>query len=222
MGSSDRQMELGVSPAPRFPPARTFVLPLLLILGFVDVLIYCTGDWPNWVQPIGLATDIVGATVLAIPDVPIIWRRLFSGRLDQAYHQLTSRFGVLTMYHPKIGKDKHFPESDYIGFDETIATIRDTIQLQASSDNPGITEVPDIDWENIPRIARAKSEDTGEDALIFYNTEMEEAYSIGSDWPLSLLERMIDKQKQRIRRCGLMILIIGFIQQLLPYLISAP
>lgn len=222
MGTSDNGNTLGISTAPRFPPTRALILPLLLILGFVDVLIYCTGNWPDWVQPIGLVTDIIGATVLAIPDVPVLWRRLYSGRLNQAYEQLTSRFGVLTMYHPQYSKDNDFPKSDYVGFGETVATIRDSINLQASSNLAGIDEVPDVDWEKSYRIGRAKSEETGEDELIFYNVDGEEEFSLESDWPLSLLERMISQQKRRIRRCGLAILVIGFIQQLLPFFISAP
>jgi hypothetical protein len=198
-------------------------MPFIALLFLINILIFCYGTWPKLVQEVGLLIDILGAVILAIPDVPLIWNRTYSGRLNKGFEELSKSFGVAVLYEPEMAEELNFPDDDHIGFDEILVTLRDTIYLDASDPNSPIQSAPDIEWQDVYRMGIGIAESEPHDTeLIFYNSAMEEEYSMGSDGSMWIIEQMIDRQKRRIRRAGLALLIIGFTQQLLPVFVSNP
>jgi hypothetical protein len=153
--------------------------------------VYClAGNSRNWFVLFGLLTDITGAIVLAIPDLPRYRELFYAGHLDRALGKMKTDFkgpGRITPSEPWYDTFRDFLDSEVI-----------------------LEEIPDDAWFEIDRHDRFSPLNNRMQAIqptiAFRNIERD------FNWKIRELEG-------RIRRNGIVVLGIGFFIQILGYIL---
>lgn len=212
---------------PTFPEARWLLIPTILVLLFLNAVLICENVL-RFGPLMGLLIDILGALILAVPDVPLLWRQTYSGRLQYAKDSLneTGVGGFSVLHRPSVSFHSHH---NYTGFLELVDTIEPVLQDGLSELAHNTYFINDgVNVSEISTIAQTHSADVG----LFNNSRDNDrtgyaGWSSGVMVPDSAqffvpanainkhLTSQIAKQKSRIRRAGLGLLILGFIQQII-------
>lgn len=208
-------------------PRTRVLIPAFVLLFVIDIAILY-GYPLFWGILVGLFMDVVGAIILAIPDTRFIWIQTFSGRLNYAKETLdgTGRGGFSVLCRP--GKSPTEKETE-IGFLEFLEVITPLLEDGVSSHAHGLHFVEEgLDPDEIDRISAGSATDVALfDDLPDSSPTGYKGWTSGRGTPYSAVffypKRRVDKEinsqvekyKTRIRRLGLVILISGFIQQLM-------
>lgn len=210
--------------APIVPQARLalVVLPFLVAL---DMLAYCMPgqQLQGLLTPTGLLLTTVGAVVLALPDVPSVWRHTYAGRIKSGKISLTQWEGPRFLLKPKGNEGKYDKRLYHYGFYSILDSIRQ--RLYDMTTGPGPVYLPDeqiwTDTEMMQREIRVNALDEEEEKLIGYKTTSDkgpETFSHEMWWVNSILNDVQQAQESRMRRLGILLIILGFLQQLVIHL----
>lgn len=203
------------------------LFPTILALIALNAVLICE-DFLRFGPLIGLLVDIVGASILAVPDVPLLWRQTYSGRLQYAKDSLNGTgTGDFSVLH-RLGISFH-SHHNYTGFLELVDALEPILQDGLSELTHDIYFInDDLNLSEIDTVTQTHSADVG----LFHNPRDGNktgyaGWSSGFMVPDSVkffipsnivnkrLTSKIAKQKSRIRRAGLGLLVLGFIQQIL-------
>lgn len=214
------------NPVFAFPKARWLLVPAILALLFIDVILIYENIL-GFGSVIGLLIDVIGAILLAVPDVPVLWRQTYSGRLQYAKDSLkrtgAGDFSVLN--RPGVEFHSHH---NYVGFLEFIDVLEPILEDGLSEHTHGTYFIDeDIDLFETDTVTQTHSGDiTLFDNILDGEKSGYAGWSSGVRVPDTAqffiptnrvnqsLTSQVAKQKSRIRRAGLGILILGFAQQI--------
>lgn len=188
------------------PRARAGILPVLALLAFLLGVEECGYIEVNFV-PVGLSIDVLGAIVLAAPDVPQLRRNLVSGRLESAKQTLDFGWGFRNLASPTLDEDHLYSSADTRGFPELQNLLSDR-----ESD-------ADVRWENACVFTTEKVGRTFPRPVMKVLSESANQLG-GLHWHKVTfdIDQEIKKMDGRVRRLGISILILGFGVQFLAYL----
>jgi hypothetical protein len=213
--------------APAFLKARWLLISIILVILFVDSILIC-GDILKFGPLIGLLIDVIGASLLAVPDVPILWRQTYSGRLQYAKDTLeqTGAGGFSVLNRPGVDFHSHHNHTGFLEFSDTIESILEEGLGEHTHSTYFVND--DIDLSEIDTVQKTRSGDialfddprdgdrTGYAGCSSGGMVPDTAqFFILTNRVDQRLTSKIAKQKSRIRRAGLGILILGFIQQII-------
>lgn len=219
--------------APMVPRVRVVLVPLLSMIALVDIFsLFHVGIKP-WLLPLGLSVDILGAIILATPDVPFIWNRFYAGKITQALERLEDFWRPpIVMHSPSVDDNDDSVNDIYsTGFNEILDALRLKNEVVERAGTPMPSPVSDIEWEKIVRFTfnkvelEHKLEEDGvetkeEERFVMYGPDKNDEHGhVNADWARSVLDDIVTSQERRTRRLGLGILIIGFTQQLVAALL---
>lgn len=214
-------------PVPAFPKARWLLIPAILLLLFLNAVLIC-GGFLRFGPLMGLLIDITGASLLAVPDVPLLWRQTYSGRLQYAKDSLkgTGEGSFSILYRPGIRFHSHH---NYTGFLELMDSLEPILQDGLGEHTHNTYFIKDgLNLSEIDSVTQTHSTDVG-----LFNNPRDSDRTGYAGWSSGIMEPdsaqffvptnivnkrltgQIAKQKSRIRRAGLGLLILGFIQQTL-------
>lgn len=207
------------------PKSKVVLPPFVVALAVFNLLLVYNG-LTNAGIAAGLLIDVLGATILAIPDIPNIWRYTYSGRLNYAKETLdrTGRGGFSTLCRPGDSPTERETTTGFLELLDVISPIdqsklgRHTHSLYFAEDDLSHDEIARIEvgssqditlFEDLPSTETAGYKGwksgiaTPSSAVFFY--------------PKNLIDKSVNSQikkyRARIRRIGLSVLIIGFLQQ---------
>lgn len=169
-----------------------------LLLSFPIVLspvaYFLFGCSTDWFVVSGLAVDIMGAVILAIPDIPSYREVAYGGRVREAYQRL-----VLEERDGRIAPDTRYYEAFHTALSEELLS-RD------------VPENAYFDIEPAPRIV---------DDIVEIQ---DESFNLVQRINLGNVERILTKAYEtedgKFRRLGIFLLVIGLSTQLLGMLVN--
>jgi len=222
------EIERGV----KTPKSKLVLLPLITTLTFLNlVLVY--NYWTSVGVAVGLWIDIIGASILAIPDIPNIWIYTYSGRLNYAKETLdrTGRGGFSTLCR---SEDSPTGRETNTGFLELLEVISPVDQSILGSHTHSVYFVKDdVDADEIARIEMGSSQDpsmfenlpdTETTGYKGWKSGIATPATAAFFYPKNLIDKSVNSQikkyRARIRRLGLSLLIIGFLQQFISMLLT--
>lgn len=149
----------------------------------------------NWLQDpvvLGLIMDIIGAGVIALPDVPKASKILRAGRLQFGKNRLESKIPLL---------------EKMVGHDEIVEEVEEFYRR--------INDDPEFEVEGLDKSTHLTLHDG---KIVNPSTYHESGKQIG-EYPYGVIEPVIDqkirKQETRVRSAGFLLLAVGFSLQLL-------
>jgi hypothetical protein len=213
--------------APAFPESKWLLIPTVMALLSFNIVLICENIL-RFGSLFGLLLDVIGASILAIPDVPLLWRRTYSGRLQYAKDSLNGNGigGFSVLHRPGISFHSHH---NYTGFLQLIDALEPIME-------EGLSELAhstyfinsNLDLSDIDTVSKTQSAD-----IALFNNSRDNHRNGYAGWssgvmepdssqffvPINMVNKRlrsrIEKQKSRIRRTGLSLLILGFLQQIL-------
>lgn len=214
-------------------PRSRLVLILLIITLTLFNLVLVSNGWTSAGVAVGLCIDIIGAFILAIPDIPNIWIYTFSGRLNYAKETLdgTGRGGFSTLCR---SEDLPTGRETNTGFLELLEVISPIDQSKLGNHTRSVYFVKDdVDADEIARIEVGSSQDPAlsedlPDAEITgykgWKSEVATPSTAAFFYPKNLIDKSVNSQIKkytaRIRRLGLSLLIVGFVQQFITTILT--
>ena len=215
------------------PPPKVALLSLLAVTALADTLFLAVLGSGDAAVAWGLATDVVGAVLLAVPDVPVLWRLHYGGRLEHAVTRFRRTY-ALDRLHARSSVEGigSFGRSATLGFEEFVDTARDHRDWL---DQFGIDAPNDhIPWEELTTVRLSEGamdeafvKDAIDDEAAFdpsvvgrfeyYVFEIgggDVAFTASADSLHEFVDRRLDHLRSRTRRLGLAVLVLGFLNQL--------
>lgn len=202
------------------PPKTRWVGGAVVLLGLPVCLFAVRTTYPqrNLIL-VGLGLDVLGALVLAIPDVHLVSQYFYTGRL---------RHGLLTANDKESGySGLSDPNSSGFagaanseGFFEVIETMSDLYDDRALGE--------DEEWKDISLlmpISKTKQEIDGDSSevaerkFVAFDDDNNRLITVDAVVLLSAIRRRIERIEGRFRRGGLFILVSGFVVQILAQLL---
>lgn len=189
------------------PPRSRFVV--LFAIAFLGPILYWSkcGSLQIDLVSLGLAIDVLGAIILASPDVPQFRRYLVSGKLESAKQRLSPGWGFRNLSSPTLDDEHIFSSSSSVGFSE----LQDLLARRESDADIRWTDAIAFTIQEEGSILRRQVMKVVYDG----NEEMDELLWEKVVYDIDEGIRVIDG---RMRRTGVAVLIIGFGIQLLGYL----
>jgi hypothetical protein len=214
----------------KIPRSRFFlsVLPIAFLLAFAFST-YTELNSSQTFLAVGLALDIIGASILAVPDVPMIHKHFFFGKIKNSVEYLKIDRDTNysnTLVAPGLDKDL-IDETYYYALVKNSSTRLNQIE--------GVIRESDPPTENFEELRRAfqisdeRHPNSWKDVFAFKvmkNEYMTQAIALAKtddgvtkkrDGPYHMvfdpIETMVDELKSRYRRTGLLLLVIGFVFQ---------
>ncbi|QRV14578.1 hypothetical protein JMJ58_16805 [Haloterrigena salifodinae] len=214
---------------PKLPKAR-YSAVIVFVVGFVALCVwhYLGTELPDTILAAGLFLDVIGAAILAIPDIPTIHQLFFSGMVQSAVDHLepewTARESVLV--EPETSEI--FVDSLYIVEDISAEPILESELLKSVRRNPepsteGFYELRrafhegtnDTLWNHVFGFKAYEDENDERRIYVLHNKYEEPDVKIKSqfDNPFASIKNKLRRSDARFRRMGLSLLISGFILQ---------
>jgi hypothetical protein len=205
--------------APKPPKTRGVILSVAALVLLVVPCLLVSNHPQTQLGLFGLGLDILGATILAIPDVTLLSRYTYAGQLNDGLQTLTnhkSNFDGLAA--PDSQGFKGMLSS--AGFHEVVDVI------QHLYDDKALTE--DANWDDIQMVATKLQPTTSESStqpeatarvITAYDTESTPVLCGDGPTIQSAIRQQIENMNGRFRRAGLFTLITGFIVQSTAYLV---
>jgi hypothetical protein len=224
--------------APKFPKTG-LCIPITIFGAWLVLFIwgFIGGGLNTTALTIGLLFDISGASILAIPDIPSVHRRFFSGKVKVALDTLsTEQDNIFTHYLVESGtedrlidrilkfKPSEYEESSKQTVDNWIDNSDTDVYRNSESNTEGFCEFMEIfnkkwDIDNMSNIYGIKSYQSNNSSKYAFVTV--ENGSMGMIGPLNYavsirpIENKLNDFESRFRRFGLALLIIGFLFQIM-------
>lgn len=205
--------------APKFPRTRWVVVAVILVSLPAYLLAISTNHPQTYLVLFGLVLDVVGAAIIAVPDIQIISRHSHPGQLRRALVTLNDReSGYSGLAAPN--SDGFAGTMSSKGFFEVIETM-ELLYDEKALDKGN-------DWADIASlmpIAKTGGQTTGnptgtpERKFVGFDKENDRLITVDAITLLSSMRRRIEEMDGRFRRGGLSILISGFIVQILAQLL---
>ncbi|WP_256299903.1 hypothetical protein [Haloarchaeobius salinus] len=200
-----------------FPNPENVLLLVLIGVAVVDVALVTT-DSLGTLLAVGLILDIIGAAVLAIPDIPSLRRYTLAGGLRTKRRELRDMSTVFRpVWSAKEGvetgglyrSDVENPSPDgEIRFERLRAVIED--------------EIPDDDWdlywEDVVKFEHDSAQEDPFGPYICAIDSDKREEKIGRNLVSDILREREEKEHGKARRIGLSLLIFGFLHQMAPLL----
>lgn len=203
---------------PLKPPKTRWVGAVLIVL---IALLFVVQGWGGFFEEqitvAGLILDIVGAFILAVPDIPRIYRHFVPGRVGEVMNLLSLKLGKGSVRSSKAEHDLDAEPSD-----KSFYTFRNAIaraQSRISSKQGDL-------WRETEQIL--KQEDftkTSSDKLWLkgYRAGVhpgltEPEIRVGYEHMMDVLEADRQKLEARFRRSGILVLVVGFSLQVFAFL----
>ena len=167
------------SATPRFPKTRWIVLILLLPLGGLDLYLLCTTDWGLTFLTLGIILDVIGASVVAIPETPLIDRYTFAGKLRKAKDHLETEWNSGPLCRPGLAS---FSNDQEKGFYETCETLQSRLKRTNT--------LTDLDWSDVTRLSvqdRGLRNRSATSSILVRNEEDNDRYWL----PLNRINRIL-------------------------------
>lgn len=222
--------------APKIPRTR-YSLFAVLFGGTIALFLWqCVGlDVSTTVLGIGLAFDILGALILAVPDIPSVHQQFYSGKLNEGLNTLSllgDNITHRTLIEPNTDKELRdglsvFEPSEYEGSNKKSINqwVEDEGARRIGIDEPNVEgfyefvetfteEGYDIEMDNVYGVKSYR--ENGSVKYVFMRDEngvMKKEGPFNYELAIRRIENYEDKLEARFRRFGLSILIIGFIFQ---------
>lgn len=214
---------------PKLPPARYSTVVVLLI-GILALYVWPYLGWRlhDTILAAGLFLDILGAAVLAIPDIPIIHRLFFSGMVQSAVDDLELEWAATESVLVEPGTDEKFVDSLYIVEDVSGESIAESELLE------NVVQAPEPSTEGFYELREAFSEGTNDSlwnhvfgfkvyedkegdwrTCIMHDKNGEPEVKLKSRYhnPFDKIANKLRYSDARFRRMGLSLLIAGFLFQ---------
>jgi len=215
------------------PPPHAALLWLLAVTALADTLFLAVLGSGDAAVAWGLGTDVVGAVLLAVPDVPVLWRLHYGGRLEHAITRFRRTYALDSLHaRSSVEGIGSFGRSATLGFEEFVDTARDHRDWL---DQFGIDAPNDpIPWGELATVRLSERtidevfvKDAIDDEAAFdpstvgrfeyYVFEVgggEVAFTASADSLHEFVDRRLDRLRSRTRRLGLGVLVVGFLNQL--------
>lgn len=214
---------------PKLPQARYSVF-IALVFGTIAVYVWnCLGtELPNAILAAGLLLDVIGAAILAIPDIPIIHRLFFSGMVQHAVDHLEPGWKGEENILVEPGVDERLVDSLYIVEDvsgEAISEsdlLKDVHRVHEPS-TEGFNELRrafhegtnDALWNHVFGFKAYEDENGEHKIYVLHNRDGEPEVKLHGhfDNPFTSIKSKLRRSDARFRRTGLTLLIGGFLLQ---------
>lgn len=191
------------------PPARGVLGLLAIPILFLDFTLFISFPASKHFATLGILLDIIGAVTLAVPDISMFAQFFTIGRIQRARRTLT-RGGVS---YRMIRSPNFSPKSVFRGmaptegFEEVLNAVKLAQQHSTVHKSPN--------WEKIVLFRIFDTGSGGGPDLLCMNKHGKPVFTI--DFPTidAIMNGWIEHFSGRFRRTGLMLLVIGFIHQLL-------
>ncbi|MFC6863284.1 hypothetical protein ACFQGE_07400 [Halomicroarcula sp. GCM10025817] len=216
---------------------RSLKLPKARYSGFIVLIVvivalitwhYSNSDLPNTILAAGLFLDVIGAAILAIPDIPAIHRLFFSGMVQSAVAHLEPDWTARDSILAEPGTDGVFLDSLYIVEDVSGEAISESDLLEEVPTGPkpsteGFYELRDAFqegtndslWNHVYGFKAYRDENDERRIYVLHNKRGEPEVKLKGafDNPFSKIKTMLRNADARFRRMGLSLLISGFALQ---------
>lgn len=201
------------------PPRTRWIVVAVVLVSLPVYLVAISSDHPQtYLVLFGLGLDVLGAAIIAIPDIRIISRYFHPGQLRRGLVTLNDReSGYSGLAAPDTDGFAGVVSSE--GFFEVIET------MELLYDDKALDE--DDDWADISSlmpIAKTGSAtdgnptDTTERKFVGFDEDNGRLITVDAITLLSSIRRRVEEMEGRFRRGGLTILVSGFIVQILAQL----
>lgn len=174
-------------------PLRAGLL-LSFPIALSPVAYFLFGCSTDWFVVSGLFVDIVGALILAIPDIPSYRKVAYGGRVREAYSRL-----ILEERDGRIAPDTRYYDAFHTALRERLLP-RD------------VPENAYFDIEPVPRIV--------DDIVLIKNKQLEPVQRINLANVERILTNVYENEDGKFRRLGIFLLVIGLSTQLLGIIVS--
>ena len=199
--------------APEPPKTRWVILSVTALVLLVAPCLLVSSHPQAQLGLFGLGLDILGATILAIPDITLISRYTYAGQLNDGLQTLTNRESKFDgLAAPGSQGFKGMLSS--AGFYEVVYVI------QHLYDDKALNE--DDNWDDIQMVATQRQSTTNESPTQFevtaqvitaYDTESTPVFCGDGPTIQSAIRQQVEDMNGRFRRAGLFVLITGFVLQ---------
>jgi len=199
-----------------FPQTR-FVAAISLFLIPAALLYMCYRPLTSGTVIVtGLLIDIVGATILVIPDWPGLNRQFESGRLKQSQDEILKPFPGWVVADPDLDEEHLLAPARSPTFDDLLQLIKEQYE---TSDNTS----SQIEWEDVDAINPEEyefSEDDTRKALHLTGGDVDAYFELA---PIQYFVReRIQELDARYRRSGIYLLLLGFTIQVIGTAVISP
>ncbi|MFC6724130.1 hypothetical protein ACFQE1_07030 [Halobium palmae] len=173
----------------------------------------------------GLLLDIVGAAILAIPDIPSIYRWFFSGKVQEAVDLLETKPGTSQNILIEPDTNDRLIDSLYIveevsGEPIGESSLLDTVTRTSDPPTNGFYELREMFysltndslWHDVFGFKVYEDEENDIRTYILYQKDGEIGVKVKGDYYNSFngIYKSIERSEARYRRLGLSLLISGF------------
>jgi hypothetical protein len=212
---------------PRVPRAR-YSLLIIFGVGVIDIFLWSYRGWNphNAVLAAGLFLDILGASILAIPDIPSIQGYFFSGKVRNAIEHLKLKRGESQSILVEPGTEDRLVDSLYIVEKVSGEPIAESSLMENARGPEPSTEgfyelreafyegTNDSTWHQVFGFKVYEGEE-GWRTYILYNNEGNPDVKLKSSFhnPCDKIIAKLERSDARFRRMGLSLLIGGFLFQ---------
>lgn len=219
---------------PKWPRTR-YSVPLILAVGGLSFYLSNCLGWPqSTISAGGLLLDIAGATVIAIPDVPLLHSLFFSGKLRNAFDHLQLTRGANESVLVEPGTREELVDSLYVVENVSGEALSESSLLENVVHSP---EPSSVGFYELRQKLKEMTNDAGYDRVFGFKVYRMDDDSLGAYilWekdgnpeikskskfrnPFDRIERVISDSNARFRRMGLSMLIAGFLLQMYAVLV---
>lgn len=178
---------------------------VILIGGLLSVCYYPLSK--GQVVLLGLGIDLIGAVVLAVPDIPSLNTLFESGHLQRARETTIESFPSWAIADPEVPDDSLLSNSSAPRFVDLLALLRENYEESNYTES-------EIDWDEIDVISQGSKEFyPGDERMALILSGAEEDLYFELEAAKYYVDERIRKLDSRFRRNGIVLLGLGFIVQ---------
>lgn len=214
---------------PKLPKAR-YSAVIVFVVGFIALCVwhYLGTELPDTILAAGLFLDVIGAAILAIPDIPTIHQLFFSGMVQSAVDHLEPKWTARESVLIEPETDEIFVDSLYIVEDVSGEPISESELLKSVRRAPepsteGFYELRrafhegtnDSLWNHVFGFKAYEDENDERRIYVLHNRDEEPEVKLKAqfDNPFASIKNKLRRSEARFRRMGLSLLISGFLFQ---------
>lgn len=201
-------------------PPRTKMAALpVLFLAIVGTCIALNTSRPYTnLTILGLFLDIIGAVILSIPDLKIISRQFYGGRLRQALMTLQQeKYGYSSLSPPEWKEGGFRSMVDSTGFWEVVDVMSQIYDDSSLSKGKTWNDISNLTAVENPTASEHTTEKLTPTSLAIVGIDNGGTEVIVADAELvmSRIQKVIEEFNGRFRRVGVLLLVVGFSLQIL-------
>lgn len=196
---------------PLYPPKTRWVGAVLIVL--IASLFVVRGVWGDLseeqITVVGLILDIVGAFILAVPDIPRIYRHFVPGRVGEVMNLLSLKLGKGSVRSSKAEHDLDAEPSDKSFYTFRNAIARTQARISSKQGDRWRETEQILKQEDFTKTSSDKFWLKGYRAGVHPGlTEPE--IKVGYEHMMDVLEADRQNLEARFRRNGVLVLVVGF------------